>query len=1029
MSADIESLGLLFELQWKKKPGGNNREDVASIGIWDTPNASLDLVTFKSYVCQNLGTLEDIYVAYIDSDGDELPIESECEFQEALKFARQRASQGREVVLKVEKCEGPPSTSQPAASAQKAFTVSKLMTDAERDMKKKHVKSNGKSVSKMKSGDKIRTGMTQPSTEEGRVKSEASGISNEIGKKLACIMKSETEKRKRTKTEKDDSPPSWFKKYMQEFKSEIVAEITTNVMYNTRQVLESAKVNSRLSSCCSERNGGLVAVNKPRKKKTSDEDSDGALSGDQRDHKLLKKIEKLHKREKKLEKKLDSKLEKLENKTKRRMEKKIQSRSCSEQPSEKKTCSGAGKRTKDWPVGTYLMDAVPLNDGPKPAETHIRLGGRFTKAWEIMNSGTLPWTDKTELRLAWGSYGLEPKATVVKCPLLMPGEKGVIAVTFRAPEFPGRFESYWHFYHMGVRFGHWLDCAVIVDAKETEKQEVANERPLSSNVSVDWHESVCDEKGNEDTEMSKAKVDQPVDLRKKYEPNQEASSADVKSVVVMGNVCDKMNDDKRTSVDGEKTGTKQRNAEYESDSDDENISVISGTISLTSDSEEDETFVHVPMPVCFTYDCPVQKSDSVPAAVKECLEKSQNWNPEVQFDPEKNLHHTLSSNVGDAPCTLNTGLGATGDGKKCDFEVEDRPLPEMSKETSSHEDPVSHERCEHVVYSKSEVYAVDMAGHCMPVDSAWASHNNNHCNYALFGNSKIYDHSSKSSSLIDSDTPSSKGKRDDIKHDQSSGKNSSFHTTAHSHTTTGPFNLSFSVGETVRDGQTFGTSFIYKTTPSANKTQNGFRQCETPTSSNTTQGPSPDQTQFATSFNYTTSSSTATTQNGIKEHEGQKPSSNTAQPSFTNQPQFGTSFNYSTSSSKNGTQNGFEQHKGRTPSANTSQASSPNLPEDLFGAAVHILPETLVSSAVNVASHAYTTARSVLNNLRFRPSEEHAAWNWNDSAANWSVQPDMSTTECLEILVEMGFTNANLNVLLLQRYDNDIAKVVAELLT
>ena len=113
-----------------------------------------------------------------------------------------------------------------------------------------------------------------------------------------------------------------------------------------------------------------------------------------RDHKLLKKIEKLHKREKKLEKKLNSKLEKLENKTKRRMEKKTQSKSCSEQPSEKKTSSGAGKRAKDRPVTTYLMDAVPLNDGRKPAETHIRLGGRFTKAWEIMNNGSLPWTDK-----------------------------------------------------------------------------------------------------------------------------------------------------------------------------------------------------------------------------------------------------------------------------------------------------------------------------------------------------------------------------------------------------------------------------------------------------------------------------------------------------------------------------------------------------------------------------------------------------------------------------------------------------------
>jgi hypothetical protein len=109
---------------------------------------------------------------------------------------------------------------------------------------------------------------------------------------------------------------------------------------------------------------------------------------------LLKKIEKLHKREKKLEKKLDSKLEKLENKTKRRMEKKSQTKSRSEQSSEKKVCSGTRKKMSDGPVGTYLMDAILLNDGHRPAETHIRLGDRFTKVWEIMNNGTLPWTDK-----------------------------------------------------------------------------------------------------------------------------------------------------------------------------------------------------------------------------------------------------------------------------------------------------------------------------------------------------------------------------------------------------------------------------------------------------------------------------------------------------------------------------------------------------------------------------------------------------------------------------------------------------------
>ena len=50
------------------------------------------------------------------------------------------------------------------------------------------------------------------------------------------------------------------------------------------------------------------------------------------------------------------------------------------------------------------------------------------------------------------------------------------------------------------------------------------------------------------------------------------------------------------------------NTEYESDSDDENLSVISGTISLSSDSEEDENFVVVPMPACFTCDVPLEKT-------------------------------------------------------------------------------------------------------------------------------------------------------------------------------------------------------------------------------------------------------------------------------------------------------------------------------------------------------------------------------------------------------------------------------------
>ncbi|XP_033608398.1 uncharacterized protein LOC111866967 isoform X2 [Cryptotermes secundus] len=1023
MSNDVEPLGILFDLQWKKKPGGNSREDVASIGIWDTPDASLDWVTFKSYVCQNMGTLEDIYVAYVDSDGDELPIESECEFQEALKFARQRAVKGKQVVLKVEKRGEPQGATQSTVSAQTEIHASKLMTYSERDLKKKHGKPSSKSVSKARSGDKVRSGMTHLSTEERKAKGEESSLSNEISKKLACIMKLETDKRKRTKIEKDDSPPPWFKKYMQKFKNEIVAEITTNVMYNTRQVLESTKASTHPSCCCIERKSGLVAATKSKKKKSSDEDSsDGGLSNDQRDHKLLKKIEKLHKREKKLEKKLDSKLEKLENKTKRRMEKKSQSKSRPERPSEK-ICGGTRKKMSDGPVGTYLMDAILLNDGHRPTETHIRLGERFTKVWEIMNNGTLPWTDKTELRLAWGSSGLQPKATVLKCPILMPGEKGIIAVTFQAPEFPGTFESYWHFYHMGVRFGHWLGCAVIVDSKEREK-EVTNVRP------ADRHESVHDSENNNDKEMSKTKADQPVDLRKKYEPNQVVGSSATQSVAGTDDAYETMSEDKAASTEKGKDETKERSAEYESDSDDENLSIISGTISITSDSEEDENFVLVPVPPCFICDVPLEESGIITDLGKEQL-KSENDKPDVQTDSEPNSFHMLNSSAVNVPCTLNIDFGTTTteDGQKSDREVEDGTTPDISKETCSHEVPVSPVYLsEYIMSSRNEIYAVDMAGHCLPVDFAWASHNNNHCNHTLFENSKTNDHSSESSSTNESYHSSNQGKREENKCDQPGGDNSSFHATTHPQATTGPFSMSFSVSDVRGGGRPYGTTYAYATA-STNQTQNIFKQCQSQTPfTNTTQATSPNQTQFGSSFNYNMSSSANETHTGFEQRKNQAPFSDTTRASSTDQPQVGTTFNHGTTSSTDTAQNDFKQCESPTSSSDTTQTSSSNRHGDPIGAAVHILPETLVNGAISVASQAYTTARAVLSNLRSRPSEEFSEWYWNETAGSWSAQPDRSTTECLNILLEMGFVNKNLNVLLLQRYDNDIAKVVAELL-
>jgi hypothetical protein len=123
-----------------------------------------------------------------------------------------------------------------------------------------------------------------------------------------------------------------------------------------------------------------------------------------------------------------------------------------------------------------------------------------------------------------------------------------------------------------------------------------------------FSESICDNDNSKEKGMSKTKIDQPVDLRKKYEPDQVADSSVVDSVVEVDNTCGRINEDKTTSVENGKGEATQRNAEYESDSDDENLSVISGTVTLTSDSEEDDNFVVVPMPPCFMCDVPLEQS-------------------------------------------------------------------------------------------------------------------------------------------------------------------------------------------------------------------------------------------------------------------------------------------------------------------------------------------------------------------------------------------------------------------------------------
>ena len=101
----------------------------------------------------------------------------------------------------------------------------------------------------------------------------------------------------------------------------------------------------------------------------------------------------------------------------------------------------------------------------------------------------------------------------------------------------------------------------------------------------------------------------------------------------------------------------------------------------------------------------------------------------------------------------------------------------------------------------------------------------------------------------------------------------------------------------------------------------------------------------------------------------------------------------------------------------------PHTPTANEAGGLHILPDTLVTGAVNVASSAINTARSVLSMFGVKP--EQGKWTNGHWVAN-----DLNCPReiALRRLYEMGFWDRDLNATLLARYNDDITKVISELL-
>ncbi|XP_072230108.1 NBR1 autophagy cargo receptor a isoform X4 [Leuresthes tenuis] len=118
-----------------------------------------------------------------------------------------------------------------------------------------------------------------------------------------------------------------------------------------------------------------------------------------------------------------------------------------------------------------------------PDGTRLEPGTKFIKYWKMRNSGTISWTSETKLVFMWGNLGLaSEERREVPVPLLLPGQVGVVSVAFVAPVMEGTYTSHWRLAHCGCQFGPRVWCSIVVDPGDSRSAPGHQSKRLKEEV-------------------------------------------------------------------------------------------------------------------------------------------------------------------------------------------------------------------------------------------------------------------------------------------------------------------------------------------------------------------------------------------------------------------------------------------------------------------------------------------------------------------------------------------------------------------
>ncbi|XP_017339156.1 NBR1 autophagy cargo receptor a isoform X1 [Ictalurus punctatus] len=150
------------------------------------------------------------------------------------------------------------------------------------------------------------------------------------------------------------------------------------------------------------------------------------------------------------------------------------------------------------PTMTALFLDENLPDG-----TCLEPGTKFIKYWKMRNTGNIGWTSDTKLKFMWGNLALESQEQKeVAVPFLKPGQVGMVSVAFVAPMLEGTYTSHWRLAHCGVQFGPRVWCSIVVVPSSGQKLNSHSSKAFMNKHSVLGMDVMCWTGSRDDTRAS-----------------------------------------------------------------------------------------------------------------------------------------------------------------------------------------------------------------------------------------------------------------------------------------------------------------------------------------------------------------------------------------------------------------------------------------------------------------------------------------------------------------------------------------------